>query len=95
MAKSKKDNPISLELEKFEKKIKQYQQYLESFNILHIEDASERHKEITAQNTIMDRLPNWLKGLKELREVSEKVAVETRGGVEINAGWKVLKERNE
>ncbi len=95
MAKTKKDNPISLELDKFEKNIKQYQTYLETYNLLNIEDPSERHKEITAQNSIMTLLPNWLKGLKELREASDKAAIETRGGVEINAGWKVLKERNE
>lgn len=95
MAKAKKDNLVSLELEKFEKKIKQYQTYLETFNLLHIEDAGERHKEITAQNSIMDKLPTWLKGLKELREASDKVVVETRGGAEINAAWKILKEGKE
>lgn len=91
MAKSKKDNPISLELDKFEKKIKQYQTYLESYNLLHIEDATERHKEITAQNSIMNLLPNWLKGLKELRETAEKVEIETRGGAEVNTAWKLKK----
>ena len=93
-AKSKKDNPISLELDKFEKKIKQYQTYLETYNLLHIEDTGERHKEITAQNSIMNLLPNWLKGLKELREISEKATIETRGGAEINTAWRILKDKD-
>lgn len=94
MAKAKKDNPISLELDKFEKKIKEYQTYLATYNLLHIQDAAERHKEITAQNSIMNLLPNWLKGLKELREVTEKVEIETRGGATVNTAWKLLKEGN-
>lgn len=95
MAKTKKENPISLELDKFEKKVKQYQTYLETYNLLHIEDSAERHKEITAQNSIMNLLPNWLKALKELRETAEKVDLETRGGAEVNAAWKIKKGMDE
>ena len=93
MAKTKK-NQVSLELDRFEKKITQYQDYLDKFNIYLIEDAAERHKEITAQNSIMDKLPNWLEGLKKLREDSDKKEIQTYGGSEMNEAWKIKKGMN-
>lgn len=94
MAKTNKSNPISLELDRFEKKIKQYQDYLDRNNLLNIEDAGERHKEISAQNSIMDKLPNWLEGLKRLRDDSEKSQVQMRGDSTVNKAYEILKGKD-
>jgi len=88
MSKSK-DNKVSLELERFEKKIKEYQDYLEKNNILKISDEGDRYKEISAQNSIMDKLPSWLKGLKELRENAEEKTPSTYGDAEIPMAYKL------
>ena len=42
-------------------------------------DTSKRHAEIQCQIKIMDALPNWLAGLKKLKEDSETAEPEYRG----------------
>lgn len=84
MPKLKKNEAIALELEKFEAKIKEFQQYLETYNVTSkteaiMVDVSKRHAEIQCQIKIMDALPNWLAGLKKLKEDSETAAPEYRG----------------
>jgi hypothetical protein len=82
--KDKKQSLIALELEGFERKIIQFQDYLEGFPISKITDQKERHAEITAQIGIMGALPKWLAELKTLREVQEKKKQEVRGGYNIS-----------
>ena len=84
MAKTKKNEAIALELEKFEQKIREFQAYLETYNVNSktetiMVDASKRHAEIQCQIKIMDALPNWLAGLKKLKEDSQTAEPEYRG----------------
>lgn len=89
--KKKKNNIIGLEIERLEKKIKQYQDYLDIMDITTMTNDDKRHKEIPTQNAIMDRLPVWLESLKKLREeaVEQK---ETFGDVQINKAFELLQE---
>lgn len=91
MSTPKKTNSlIGLELAKLEKKIKQYQEYLEEFNIRTMKDQAERHKEIDCQIKIMNALPNWLASLEKLYGVeNEKKEIEIRGGEEMNGMMKL------
>lgn len=84
MATKPKNSLIALELEGFEKKILQYQAYLEQFDVRNMGDDKKRHDEISAQISIMNALPKWLAELKALREVQEKKKQETRGGYSIS-----------
>lgn len=87
MAKKKKeDNPIALELDRFEKKIKQYQNYLEDYDFTQILEDKKRHDEIDCQNKIMNNLPNWLAAYEKLLEDEEEAIkkIEVRGEGEMS-----------
>lgn len=101
MAKKTKDNIIALEIEKYEKKIKEYQDYLEKNTIiskvdkdtinLEQESQDKKHKEILIQIRLMDALPNWLEALKKLKQESENTSIELRGDSEMNDVFKRIK----
>ena len=83
-AKKTKNEAIALELERFEAKIKEFPEYLETYDVTSKTDgvmtvASKRHQEIQCQIKIMDALPTWLAGLKKLKEDSETAEPEYRG----------------
>lgn len=86
MAKKEVKSLIALELENFEKKINQFQNYLNEFNISTIDEDKKRHDEITAQIRIMDALPKWLLELERMRikDVEEKEKVVVKGGNELS-----------
>lgn len=88
----KSNSTIALEIEKFEKKIKEYQTYLQLMDITKMTEEEGRHKEIGTQNSIMNLLPNWLEALKKLREVAQEKEMETRGDVGIPEIWGSLKK---
>jgi hypothetical protein len=69
--KNKDDSIIALELERFEKKIKEFQDYLEFTSIKSIGDTKERHSEIDAQIKILNALPNWLASYEKLLEQND------------------------
>lgn len=70
MSRSKKDNnPIALELSKYEKKVKELQDYLEATPISNIADDSARHKEIDIQLKMMEKLPFYLSEIKKLKAI--------------------------
>ena len=86
----KASSTIALEIEKFEKKIKEYQTYLQLMDITKMTEEESRHKEIGTQNSIMNLLPNWLEALKKLRDVAETKEMETRGNVGVPDAWSSL-----
>jgi hypothetical protein len=81
MAKSKSTH-IALEIEAFEKKIKEFQRYLASKDINNIFDDAARAKEIDIQIKLNTAIPNMLEQLNRLR-IEEESILETRGGGEI------------
>ena len=97
MPAKRKDGIIALETEKFENKISEFQLYLEINNINKIsefdEDPSKKYKEIDVQLKMLLALPILLEGLKKLKEKEADKKVETYGDVEVNAAWKILKEK--
>ncbi len=80
---AKKETLIALELERFERKIKEFQDYLDSNNINNISDDMTRYKEIDTQRNLMKDIGTLLGQLGSLREQEEK-SVSTRGDVKIN-----------
>lgn len=88
--KKDKGNSIALEIDKFEKKIKEYQDYLQMMDITKMTEEDSRHREITTQNSIMSLLPVWLEALKKLRDVAQEKQLETRGDVDIPDAWRSL-----
>lgn len=83
---------ISLELEAFQKKIKEFQAYLNKNPIDKIYESKERHSEIEIQIKLMSSLGSLLGQLEALREKEDKQK-ESRGGTEINGLHKsVLKD---
>lgn len=94
MATKTKNSLIALELEGFEKKILQYQDYLEKFDVRKMDDDKKRHDEISTQISIMNALPKWLAELKTLREIQEKKKQEVRGGYNMS-GLQATKTENE
>lgn len=88
MSRSKKDNnPIALELCKYEAKVKEFQMYLESKPIGYIMDDAIRHKEIDIQLKMMEKLPFYLAEIKKLKAIIQegigKIA-ETMGDNELS-----------
>lgn len=70
---SKRDNnPIALELGKYEKKVKEFQDYLEAKTITAIGDDSARHKEIEVQLKMMEKLPFYLSEIKKLKAIVQE-----------------------
>lgn len=90
----KATNTIALEIEKFEKKIKEYQLYLQLMDITKMTEEDSRHKEIGTQNSIMNLLPGWLEALKKLRDVAQEKEMETRGNVGVPDAWSSLKNKS-
>lgn len=73
MSRSKKDtNPIALELNKYEAKVKELQDYLEAKSITAIGDDASRHKEIEVQLKMMEKIPFYLGEIKKLRTVVQE-----------------------
>lgn len=95
MPKTKKENPIALEILAYEDKINEYQTYLKNNPIIGTALlGKELHAEIEVQIKIMTVLPTWLLALKKLKESSEEVSkqIETFGDVAINAAYRIMKE---
>lgn len=99
----KKENLIALETNKYEDKVKEFQDYLEQNSVVtkvtqdgNINEAEniqeKRHKELLIQMKIMTELPNWLAALKKLRE-DEENKTELRGGSEISAAARLMMDR--
>ena len=81
-----------MELEAFQKKIKEFQQYLSKNQIDKIYEPKERHSEIDIQIKLMSSLGTLLGQLEALREKEDKQK-ESRGGMDINGLHKsVLKD---
>lgn len=79
---------IAVELDKFEKIIFQYQDYLMKNDIRRMDDDKKRHDEGNFQIKVIDALPKWLSALEALRykEEEEKrdIKDEVRGGSELS-----------
>lgn len=90
-----KTSIIALELDRFESKVRQFQDYLHNVNPLIIEDEKKRQTEIDTQIKIMRELPNWLAALEKLRnqDIMEK-AKEIRGDVELSGLMKVKQKES-
>ena len=87
MAKKKKeDSLIALELDKFESKIIQFQNYLEVHDIRDIYEDKKRHDEVDCQIKIMNNLPGWLAAYERLLEEKEEEVkkIEVRGEGEMS-----------
>jgi len=86
MAARKKDNPIALQADKFEKKIEEFQIYLQNTKIASIGDSTERHNEIKVQVLMMEKLGPLLKDLKALKiiEEAEQEKKDIRGDIELS-----------
>lgn len=86
MAVKKTNNPIALQADKFERKIEEFQKYLETNKISNIIDFTERHNEIKVQVLIMEKLGPLLRELKALKivEEAEQEKKENRGDVELS-----------
>lgn len=86
---------IALELERFNDKVQQFQNYLASINPLGIDDEKKRQSEIDTQIKIMNALPNWLAALEKLRTQSDATKqVEVRADAELS-GLMKLKQKEE
>lgn len=68
----KADNPIALELNKYENKVREFQAYLEKTIITSIADDASRHKEIDIQLKMMEKLPFYLSEIKKLRVIIQE-----------------------
>lgn len=99
MAKLNLDSLISVEIEKLQGKVNQFQKYLEmnpitaqvtkDNEILLSQDSQDKlHKEIVIQIKMQDALFNWLPLLEKLKKGEEGKELETRGDVEINGLFK-------
>jgi len=88
------DSLIHLELSKLERKVKEFQSYLElnpinasvtkGGDVLLSEDAQDKlHKEIVIQIKMQDALFNWLPLLEKLKAKESEKKPETRGDIEI------------
>lgn len=98
----KKINPdllIAVELDRFEKKLKEFQSYLEKNSIvtqvtskneiLLAEDTQEKlHKEIQVQIKMQDAVLAWLPLLKKLKESKQEDELQTRGDIAVNGLFK-------
>lgn len=84
MAKKANQSVIALEIEKYEKKIAEFQDYLE--NHANVELAEDKYKEIEIQIKLMNALPTWILALKNMKEDSQakEKEVELRGGASIS-----------
>ena len=101
MSKKKLDSKslVDLELSKLEKKVQEFQTYLEQNSILKAktldstDDYQDKlHKEMLVQIKVQDALFNWMPLLAKLRETEED-KVELRGGGELN-GMYINKKQN-
>ena len=63
----KDENLISLELQRYEKQIKEIQDSLESINLLEIEDIEERLKSTMTKENILKNLAPLLVILRDLK----------------------------
>lgn len=79
---AKKISLINVELEKFEKKLAEFQSYLEENSINSY--SEEKFKEQEMQIKIMDAVLRWLPQLELLRGEEGKKTVELRKGSTIN-----------
>lgn len=92
MAKKQTVSVIALEIEKYEKKIAEFQDYLEKHK--NFELAEDKYKEGDFQTRLMDKLPNWILALKAMKEDAETKTIELRGGGAISDGARLIMERN-
>lgn len=92
MAKKKIESVIALEIEKYEKKIAEFQTYLESHKV---DNAEEKYKEMDAQTKLMNALPNWILALKQMKEdvQAKQNQTELRGGAQISGMAKLMMEK--
>ncbi len=90
MAKKNADNVVALEIEKYESKISEFQNYLAINNFQISED---KYKEADLHIKLMTALPNWILALKSMKEDAQTKTVELRGGGEISDGVRIMKER--
>lgn len=81
---------IHLELEKLEKKVNEFQKYLQDNPIVRLEeeDSDKLHREIVIQIKIQDALFSWLPLLEKLRSVDDGKSGNTRGDVDISPMFK-------
>lgn len=96
---------ISVELNKLERKIKEFQDYLIMNPIttqvtkdgainLTESDQTLLHKEIAVQIKIQQALFEWMPLLEKLRETEDDKPLATRGDIEINGMFKKRRQNN-
>jgi hypothetical protein len=106
MAKKPQTDVIALEREKYETKVKEFQDYLAQNPLITVvtadgeikesKDSQEmRHKELLLQAKIMDFLPNWLLAIKTLRQQDEEKQERLRAGTEINDVAKLIMRKDD
>lgn len=78
------DSLISVELIKFEEKINEIYDSLDSVNPLTIEEAEERLKAVKLKMDILQKLPVLLKALEDLRTSAKNRVEDIRGGKELS-----------
>lgn len=94
-----KDSLISVELEKLQKKVDEFQKYLEmnpiitqvtKDNIIVIteDDQDKLHKELLVQIKVQDAIFSWLPLLEKLKEEKSTKDMATYGNVEVNGMFK-------
>ena len=93
---AKKGSLIGMELDKYSKKVAEFQEYLDSMDIRSLADDKLRQNEINVQRALMLDLGVMLAHLKSLREDDEKRAKEVRGNDYVNPMLrKAMEERDE
>jgi hypothetical protein len=95
MAKKPQTDVIALEREKYEAKVREFQDYLAQNPLVtmvtadgEIKESKDsqdmRHKELLLQAKLLDFLPNWILSIKAMRQQDEDKEQRLRAGSEIN-----------
>lgn len=89
---AKNASVVGVELQRFEDKLKEFQDYLEKNTIitkvhngkLKEADEANRYKEIDMQIKMQNAVLTWLPILEKLRTTEDSRKFEARGGQEVN-----------
>lgn len=81
---AKKTTLIGMELERYAKKIAEFQDYLDNMDIRSLADDKLRQSEINVQRSLMLDLGVMLSQLEQLRDKEEKRKKEVRGDDYVN-----------
>lgn len=70
------DSIIAIELKRFEKKVQDFQDFIEKKPIT--------DRDVATQIKVMDKLPGWLKELAELRKLDPSKTTNVRGDLNLS-----------